>query len=176
MTDDKAIEAAAKAAYIKTKEFAPKRYSDPDVLSRYVPWDDLPDSWRDDFTATISAAIAAADTARAAGFDFEAEAMPERVAFYGVESSLRRAFAAGLAKGEAIAQARFVANSDKFVRDAIAKSAAERAALVEALSNSRDWLDASLMLVRGEGPPNWDGIREAISTADAALALVRKGE
>ena len=48
-------------------------------------------------------------------------------------------------------------------------AARANAKLVEALKEAREWLDASLMLVRGEGPPNWDRIREAIKECDAAL-------
>src|SRR5208337_2728929 len=44
------------------------------------------------------------------------------------------------------------------------------AALEAVLTESRTWLNASLGLVNGDGPPNWDGIREHIEEIDAVLA------
>ena len=41
--------------------------------------------------------------------------------------------------------------------------------LVTELKCARQWLDACLGLVRGDGPPNWDGVRAELTHIDAAL-------
>ena len=58
---DKAVEAAARAAYAKIKEHAPKYYSDRETLDRYVPWEELSDRYREDCLSVARAALAAAE-------------------------------------------------------------------------------------------------------------------
>ena len=57
------LEAAARAAYAETVKRAYKHYSDPEVLARYKPWDEVSESWREDYTAVIATAIAAYEAA-----------------------------------------------------------------------------------------------------------------
>jgi hypothetical protein len=71
------VEAAARAAYAEVVKRAPKHYNDPAVLARYKPWDELSDSWREDFTAVQEAGLTAA---LAAMREYE-EAMSETVYF-----------------------------------------------------------------------------------------------
>ena len=58
-----AIEAAARAAYAKMAELAPKYYQDQQDLDRYKPWDEISETWREDYKEAISAALTAAASA-----------------------------------------------------------------------------------------------------------------
>ena len=61
-------------------------------------------------------------------------------------------------------------SAEEVMTDIIGLQAQTISELVKELKEARAWLDAACGLVRGEGPPNWDGIRDEIKRIDTLIA------